>query len=83
MTTESVHQTVEGTGDAGTHTHPDQLHDHDHYHVTHHHRSGISEALGEFEHRASWHTHEHSHAALTHSHDFREADEIEHHGKDV
>ena len=47
------------------------------------HRSGISEALGEFERRASWHTHEQSHAALTHSHDDYEADEIDHHGTEV
>jgi hypothetical protein len=58
-------------------------HAHDHYHVSHHHRGGaLGGALGEWEHRTSWHTHEHNHVAITHSHDYEQAEE-EHHAKEA
>lgn len=80
MTTEQVPQTVEGEH---AHTHDAVVHSHDHYHVTHHHRSGIGGALGDFEHRTSWHTHGHDHGPLTHSHDYDHDDETAHHGKEA
>ncbi len=47
------------------HTHPAQVHSHDHYHVSHHHRGS---PLGEFEHRSRYHAHEHDHGPLVHAH---------------
>jgi len=38
-----------------THTHEARTHEHDHYHVTHHHRGG---PMGEWEHRTHWHSHD-------------------------
>ena len=56
---------------AKTHEHAGEVHVHDHWHVTHHHKSG---PMGEFEHRSSYHQHEHNHAALVHAHDGRTVD---------
>src|SRR6266850_1266764 len=64
----AVHATTrqEVVGDkAKSHEHKGELHAHDHWHVTHHHKSG---PLGEFEHRSSYHQHEHNHAAIVHAH---------------
>jgi hypothetical protein len=58
-------------------------HTHDHYHVTHHHVSGVAGALAEFEHRAYWHTHEHNHTELTHSHDYDQVSEGTDHAKEA
>jgi len=57
---------------AKVHEHVAEVHAHDHWHVTHHHKSG---PMGEFEHRSSYHQHEHNHAALVHAHDDRSEDE--------
>lgn len=83
MTTPQIEQIVEGEGREPHHTHPAVVHSHDHYHVSHHHRSGMAGVVGEFEHRAYWHTHIHDHAQLTHSHDYNHADEEEHHGREA
>ncbi len=72
-------QVVEGQGQAVVHTHPDELHGHDHYHVSHHH-GGL---LTEWAHRTYWHTHEHNHSSLTHSHDYDRESEIEHHAREA
>ena len=65
------------------HHHPAVTHTHDHYPVSHHHKSG--EVLGSFEHRARYHSHEHNHTALDHAHqgqdeksERREHDEMAH-----
>lgn len=73
-------QQTEGEGRAGTHTHPDIVHTHDHYHVTHHHRGG---PLGEWDHHTNWHTHAHNHNALTHSHDYDQDEEEREHDKEA
>jgi hypothetical protein len=62
-------QTVVGKEE---HTHPGDLHSHDHYHVSHHHTGGL---LGEFTHRAHYHQHEHSHAPLVHAHEKYDEDQ--------
>ncbi len=80
MTTQSTTQSTAGEGKQPTHVHPETVHTHDHYHVSHHHKSGIT---GEWEHRTSWHTHEHNHAALTHSHDYSQDDEVSEHPKEA
>jgi hypothetical protein len=72
-------QTVEGNGDSAPHEHPEAVHTHDHYHVTHRH-GGL---VGEFQHRASWHTHEHNHLALRHSHDYGIDDEEQDHAREA
>ncbi len=83
--------THEGTGAGGQttvgreaneqeHLHPAQVHGHDHYHVTHHHTGG---PLGEFEHRAHYHSHEHNHAPLLHGHDHDPAKEDEDHDEEA
>ncbi len=75
-----VAQRIEGQGNAPEHTHLAIMHAHDHYHVTHHHKSGI---IGEgWDHRTFWHTHEHNHNELAHTHDFAHEDEIAEHGKE-
>ena len=81
MAQSQVRQRTEGEGKEATHAHPAMTHAHDHYHVTHHHESGIKGTVGEFEHRAYWHTHEHNHAEMTHSHDYKHEDEDQAHGK--
>lgn len=58
-------QHVEGD-EQNEHMHPAITHTHDHYHVSHHHKSG--ELLGVFEHRSHYHSHEHNHARLVHAH---------------
>ena len=63
------------------HEHPEALHTHDHYHVTHHHRDGM--LLGEWDHRTSWHSHPHNHSATTHSHEYSVEDEERDHDKDA
>jgi hypothetical protein len=73
-------QHTEEEGHQPTHTHPATTHEHDHYHVSHHHRDA---PLGEWEHRTYWHTHEHNHAQLTHSHDYSLEDEEQHHAKEA
>jgi hypothetical protein len=62
------------------HVHPAQLHNHDHYHVTHHHTGG---PLGEFDHRSHYHSHEHNHAPLVHGHGHDPNKEDEDHGKEA
>ena len=62
------------------HTHPAEVHGHDHYHVTHHHSGGL---LDEFEHRAHYHSHEHNHAPLTHGHEHDAENEAEDHAKEA
>jgi hypothetical protein len=83
MTTQEVEQKVEGTGHEPAHSHPKVVHSHDHYHISHHHRSGVESALGEWEHRSSWHTHEHNHSVLIHGHDYKHGDEDAHHGSEA
>ena len=61
------------------HSHPEVIHVHDHYHVTHRHTGG---PFGEFEHKARYHSHEHNHAALVHGHSGG-ADEDDEHEKDA
>ena len=73
-------QRTEGQGDQPEHTHPARMHGHDHYHVSHHHVGGL---MTEWEHRTYWHTHDHNHNALTHSHDYGQADEEREHGKEA
>lgn len=72
-----VEQRTEGEGDAGTHSHPAIVHNHDHWHVSHH----VTDD-GQVEHRTSWHTHEHNHSELTHSHDYPREDEAAQHDRD-
>jgi hypothetical protein len=62
------------------HTHDAVIHAHDHYHVSHHHTGG---PLGEFEHRARYHSHEHNHASLVHAHEHDPGKEEEDHGKEA
>ena len=76
-------QYIEGEGKAPSHVHAASVHTHDHYHVSHHHKSGLAALGDDFEHRAYWHTHEHNHAELTHSHDYSQADEDQHHAKEA
>jgi hypothetical protein len=60
------------------HAHEAIVHTHDHYHVTHVHRSD-AEPGQEFEHRAHYHVHEHDHAPYVHAHAYPTSDEgIEH-----
>jgi len=83
MTTPRAQQYTEGQGREPEHTHPPVVHTHDHYHVSHHHRSGVGAVAGEWEHRTYWHTHEHNHAPLTHSHDYGQQDEEAEHAKEA
>jgi hypothetical protein len=83
MTTQGTAQRTEGEGRAPEHTHVAETHGHDHYHVSHHHRSGVEAVAGDFEHRTYWHTHDHNHTTLTHSHDYSEADENQHHAREA
>ena len=76
LASESVRRNMEGK--EPRHTHPAQVHNHEHFHVSHHHRGG---PLSEWEHRKSWHTHEHNHAELTHSHDDDREEEDSQHGR--
>ena len=80
MTTPQTEQRTDGQGNEPEHTHPARTHTHDHYHVSHHHKGGL---LGEWDHRTYWHTHDHNHNALTHSHDYNQADEEMQHGKEA
>ena len=73
-------QWVSGQGDEPEHVHPSQVHSHDHYHITHHHKGGV---MGEWDHRTSWHSHEHNHASLKHSHDRSFEDEVADHDKEA
>lgn len=60
------------------HQHDALVHTHDHYHVSHVHRSD-AEPGDEFRHRAHYHVHEHNHAPYVHGHAYPVADEgIEH-----
>ena len=65
-------QRVQGQGDYAEHTHPEQVHSHDHYHISHHHRGGL---MTGWDHRTYWHTHQHDHSVLAHSHDYSIEDE--------
>lgn len=76
----AVQQRTEGQGTEPTHTHEPLTHVHDHYHVSHHHKSGM---LGEWDHRTYWHTHDHNHSLMTHSHDYKRDDEEEGHDKEA
>ena len=73
-------QRTEGEGKQPEHTHPARMHNHDPYHVSHHHRGN---PLGEWQHRTFWHTHEHNHNTLTHSHDYSQDDEERDHGSEA
>ncbi|MCA1572617.1 MAG: hypothetical protein LC798_20425 [Chloroflexi bacterium] len=74
-------QTTVGTeANDQEHLHPEQVHSHDHYHVTHHHTGG---PLGAFDHRAHYHSHEHNHAPLLHGHDYDPENEDEDHGQEA
>ena len=75
-------QQTEGEGREATNTHAAVTHLPDHYHISHHHRGGVA-GVGEWEHRTYWHTHEHNHHPLTHSHDYSQEDEAQHHGKEA
>ncbi len=75
-------QGVIGDG-AHEHVHAPVIHMHDHYHVSHHHKSG--EIGGVFDDRSHYHIHEHDHAAIDHAHkgrdpetELREHDEMAH-----
>lgn len=78
MTTQGTYQRTDGAGREPEHVHNAVVHTHDHYHVSHHHRSGVGATVGDFEHRSFWHTHEHNHNALLHSHDYSRDEEGEH-----
>jgi hypothetical protein len=82
MTTANIQQQVEGTDRENVHIHPAVVHVHDHYHVSHHHRAGVAGVVGEFEHRAYWHTHSHNHLALTHGHEYDHDDEVQEHARE-
>ena len=69
-------QTVGEQAQQEEHTHPSEVHSHDHYHVSHHHTGG---PLGEFEHRSHYHSHEHNHAPLVHGHKMSPEDEVSDH----
>ncbi len=73
-------QFTQGEGNQPEHTHPTQVHSHDHYHVSHRHKDGM---LGEWDHRSFWHSHEHNHNELTHSHDYGQDEETNQHGKEA
>ena len=75
-----VPQRTDGEGREGTHTHPATVHEHDHYHVSHHHKAGV---VDEWDHRTYWHTHEHNHAELKHSHDYDLQEEMANHAKEA
>ena len=62
------------------HHHDALVHTHDHYHVTHVHRSDAAPGQ-EFEHRAQYHVHEHNHAEYVHGHAYPEAAEGFEHAK--
>lgn len=63
---------------AQEHQHDAIVHTHDHYHVSHVHRSD-AEPGAEFEHRAHYHVHEHDHAPYVHGHAYPVSEEgIEH-----
>jgi hypothetical protein len=80
MTTEQrVEQSSRDRKSNPVHTHPETVHSHDHYHITHHHSGGM---LGEWDHRTSWHTHNHNHNQFTHAHDFDTNDEEAEHAKE-
>lgn len=57
------------------------MHNHDHYHLAHHHRHDGMQ--GEWEHRTYWHTHEHNQAPMTHTHDYPRTDEGAYHARDA
>lgn len=60
-------------GDAeNEHIHAALTHMHDHYHVSHHHKTG--QVAGVFDHRSHHHIHEHNHAAIDHAHKDRDAE---------
>ncbi|HXV92771.1 MAG TPA: hypothetical protein VD813_05695 [Pseudonocardia sp.] len=59
------------------HTHEATVHDHEHWHVTHHWKDGEQT----FEHLASRHSHEHDHASITHAHAPHEDVDHEHAGE--
>ena len=76
----ATQQTTVGDAREEEHTHPGEIHGHDHYHVSHRHSGGL---LDEFEHRAHYHSHEHNHAPLTHGHEHDAEDEVEEHAKEA
>ena len=75
-----VPQRIEGEGKSPEHTHIARVHEHDHYHISHHHKGGL---LNEWEHRTYWHTPAHNHAPLTHSHDYDHENEEDEHAKEA
>lgn len=73
MIDDSRQTTQRVPGDAEhEHSHDSELHTHDHYHVSHHHTGGL---LGEFEHRAQYHSHGHNHAPVLHAHEKYDAEQ--------
>src|SRR5437762_712629 len=54
------------------HVHAALTHMHDHWHVSHEHKTGP--VAGVFDHRSHHHIHEHNHAAIDHAHQDRKAD---------
>lgn len=78
MAVVGVPQSVAGVGREPAHTHGDQIHVHDHYHVALVHEAA---AQGGWKHETTWHTHQHNHSATTHSHDFPRNEEEQRHGK--
>jgi hypothetical protein len=58
------------------HHHAPETHEHDHYHVSHHHTGG---PLGEFEHRSRYHSHSHNHAEIVHAHEMSPDEEVADH----
>jgi hypothetical protein len=73
-------QWTAGEGREGTHIHPATVHEHDHYHVSHHHKDGL---MSDWEHRTYWHSHEHNHAELKHSHDYDLEAEVTNHAQEA
>jgi hypothetical protein len=54
------------------HIHTALTHMHDHWHVSHEHKTG--QIAGVFDHRSHHHIHEHNHAAIDHAHEGRDAE---------
>lgn len=73
-----IPQTVDGSGREATHSHPAEVHTHDHYHVSLVHQGSANDG---WSHETTWHTHEHNHSATAHGHDFARAEEDLKHDK--
>ena len=73
-------QHTESQGDTPAHTHEARTHEHDHYHVSHHHKDGM---MGDWDHRTAWHTHDHNHNELMHGHDYDVDSEEQEHDREA